>query len=121
MPSSKPSQSSGYGNPECSGAFQLGKSLVDQVEADVRCSIIAPFPGNARSSQLDRRRGDLRFRQATVLGDALNDVPITVPGRKLHRAINVLRILTQYFLDDADVFDEIAPVDRTQETETTDA
>src|SRR6266550_4923480 len=121
MPSSDFLQSSSYGNLDRGRAFQVGKSSVDQVEADVRCSIIAPFAVCARLGQLDRLRSDLRFCQATLLGDALDRVTITVAGRKLHRAINVLRILTQYSLDDADAFDEITPVDRAQEAKTADA
>src|SRR2546429_7290557 len=113
MPLSDSSQSAGYGNPDLGCAFQVGKSLVDQVEADVRRSIIAPFAG-ARLRQLDRLCGHLRFRQATFLGDALDRVTIAVSSRKLHCAINILRIAAQYSLDDADTFDEIAPVDRAQ-------
>src|SRR6266566_3806250 len=114
MPSSDFSQSSGNGNLNGGRLLQLRESLVDQVEADVRCSIIAPFAVCARLGQLDRLRSDLRFCQATLLGDALDRVTITVAGRKLHRAINVLRIPAQYSLDDADAFDEITPVDRAQ-------
>src|ERR1700694_1584683 len=46
---------------------------------------------------------------------------ITASSRKLHRAINALRILAQYLLDNADVLDELAPVDRAQETEASNA
>jgi len=34
---------------------------------------------------------------------------VAVAGRKLHRAINTLRILAQYFLDYANGLDELAP------------
>ena len=86
-PFSDSSPSPDYGNLDRSGTFQLGKPLVEQIEADMCRPMIAPFAGNASSSQFDRLVGHLRFFEATLLGDALDRVPITVPGRKLHRTI----------------------------------
>src|SRR5438552_9824414 len=121
MPSSDSPQGSRYRNLDRGRAFQVGESPVDQIEADVRRSIVAPFAVCVRLGQLNGLRSDLGLCQATLLGDALDRVTITVAGRKLHRAINVLRIAAQYSLDDADAFDEIAPVDRAQEAKTSDA
>ena len=78
----------------------------------MRRPMIAPFAGNASSSQFDRLVGHLRFFEASLLGDALDDVSITVSSRKFHRAISVLRVQAQYLLDNAHGFDEFAPVDR---------
>ena len=119
MLSSDFSQSSGWGNLDARGAFQLGKFLVDQVEADVRRAIIERFAGSGLR-QPNRVCRHLCFCQTAFLGNALDRVSITVARRKVHRAINVLRILAENSFDHTDAFDEIAPIDRAQEPKTAD-
>ena len=46
---------------------------------------------------------------------------VSVTGGKIHFTVNVTRIFTQRFFNHAHRFDELAPVHRTQETETADA
>ena len=83
--------------------------------------IIVPLAACRRASELDGLFGDLRFGQSALAGDPFDGVAVLVSCRERHRAIDVRWIRAQRFLDDADVFDEIAPVDCGQEAETRDA
>ena len=62
------------------GAFQLGKSPVDQVEADVPRAIIAPIAGACWREPTRSPRCHLVFRKPTLLGHALGRVTITSPA-----------------------------------------
>ena len=119
-PSSDLSQSRENGNFDTGRAFQLRKPVIDQVEADVRRSIVAPLAGRARARQLDRFCGYPRLGQPALLGDALSRVTVAVACRKLHRAINPARILAQYGFYHAHRLDELAPIDRAEKAETAD-
>src|SRR6266540_4299595 len=119
-PSSDFSQSRENGHFDTGRAFQLWKPVIDQVEADVRRSIVAALAGRARARQLDRLCGYLRLGQPALFGDALSRVTVAVAGGKLHGAINPARILAQYGFDRAHRLHELAPIDRAEEAKTAD-
>jgi len=87
----------------------------------VRGSICVPIAGCVCPRQFDRLAGHIRFRQATLPGDALDGVAIAVPGRKIHESISVLRVRAQNAFDHAIGLDELAPIDGAQAAEAADA
>ncbi len=71
--------------------------------------------------ELPAAAGHLTFGSAAALGDFLHDVTVSVPGRKIHLAVDTVRIFTQDLLDHAHRLDELAPVYCPEKPEAADA
>src|SRR5207253_4259212 len=61
------------------------------------------------------------FRERTMAGEDFDDVAITIARREIHVAVNIGRLAAQCLLDQAERFDKLLPIDRTEQTQTRDA
>ncbi len=103
--------------------LQLRPALVDQVVTDVRGAGIGAgcrLHGR-RARQLDRPARHLALVHGALFCHRLGGVAIAVAGGKIHPAVNIGRIVAQRLIDDAQVLDEIAPLQRTQHPQAADA
>src|SRR5215217_6052711 len=90
------------------GVFQVSQAGIDQVIADMFFSAFAVGFGSEIYSGL----GDFEFVCSSTLADPFDHVPVTIARGKLHPRVNAGRIVTQQWLDETDLFEEIIPVER---------
>src|SRR3990172_7774318 len=100
--------------------FELGQSLVDQVEADMCSAIIAAVPVRTLLRQPDRFTRHLALGKPAVSRYLFHDMAVTVTGGKIHFAVNAAGILAQSLVDNAHRLDELLPVHRAQEAKAAD-
>ena len=103
------------------GLFQLGESLVDQVEAEVGLSRVLARRSLARARELHGLRGGHVLAQARPLRDPLDDVAVFVAGGKGHAVVIARRILAERRLHDALPLHEGSPVAQGDRPQTRDA
>ena len=110
--------------------FQLAKARVNQVEAHMRFralvqvafSVFLCFLFRSRVFSLHHIFGkshrspcDFQFVCAGAFTDSLNHVAIAIARRKLHLRVSAGRIRAQQRFDEADAFEEVAPIERRQQ------
>ncbi len=95
---------------------QIALAVVDQVVADVTLVV-----QRCRLRQLQHARGHRVFAGAAAPRQQLDAVPVAVAGLEIHLRVGAMRIAAQMRLDHAQLFDEIAPVHRRQQTQAGDA
>ena len=107
------------------GLLQAWQPFIDQVEANMRCTVsplvAAVFPRGTLAGELDCTFCHRAFGELAVLGSLFYHMAVAITGDKIHPPINAARILAQRLFNQADRFHELAPVHRTQKTQTGDA
>ena len=59
----------------------------------------------------------LSFRQGTTFCQPVDNMPIAIPGNKIHVAVNIVNILQQHMFNMAHGFDKYFPVHRAQKSQ----
>src|SRR6185436_13013454 len=113
-----------HGTVESREPLELTESPIDQVVAYVCASrtldVIRFRTGCRLARQPDRAFGDLTLRQPAPLRDAFDRLAITVARCEIHLRVRAGRVGPQHLVDLAHGFDEAAPVDGREETQTAD-
>src|SRR6185312_8601261 len=89
---------------------------IDQEVADVVLAAIG-----LRRRQLDRLLRDRTLLELAASREPLDDVAIAIARRKLHLRVAAGRIAAQHVIDDRQILDELAPVDRVERAQARDA
>ena len=96
--------------------LERAAAAIDQEETDVP----AARRGLARG-ELDRALGDRDLGPPRAARELLDDVAVAIARREVHRRVDAGRIAAQRDLDRAEIFDEVAPVDRVERPQARDA
>src|ERR1039458_244962 len=77
--------------------------------------------GRAFGRELNRFARDLALGQTARFRCLFDCVPVAVAGGEIHPGVDTGRILPKFLLDATHGFDELAPVHRSEKTQTADA
>ena len=119
-----PAQRFGWRGASAGCTLEARATRVDQVVPHVRSGVaIAIRPGGPARRvvrELDRPARDVALGERACPGDRLDDVPVAIARREVHRAVHAAGVFPQLVLDDAHRFDELAPVERAQQAQAPD-
>ncbi len=101
-------------------SLDLLAALAEQPPAHVPAQHVAGVLGERASRTLQQVVGELDLARARALAQTLENVPIPVARREVHRSVRIDGIEPQDSLDHRDGLEEVRPVERVEEAQRAD-
>ncbi len=96
-------------------AFEGRPAFADQVVTDVRRTIVQPHFARGLPRQKNGGLSHLQLAMGTTTGNCFDGVSIAVAGKEVLTGVDPCRVEAQPLLHEAQILDELAPIERRDE------